>query len=101
MIGGKVLDASILAAYAVGDLAVATWLDVARWSGIALFLPELALVEARAVLPWAQDQFAELLDHPSLVWRPMTAAVADQVARRLDDARVFDARSQDVPRRSA
>ena len=90
MIGGKVVDASTLAAYAVGDLAVATWLDVARWSGIALFLPELALIEARSVLPWAQDQFAELLDHPSVVWGPMTATVADQVARRLDDARVFD-----------
>lgn len=42
------------------------------------------------MLPWAQDQFAELLDHPSMVWGPMTAAVADQVARRLDDAGVFD-----------
>ena len=64
MIGGKVLDASFIAASVRGNLAAGTWLDVARWSGIALYVPTLALEEVRAVMPDAPGELAELLDHP-------------------------------------
>lgn len=90
MIGGKVLDASLIAAYVRGDLAAATWVDVARWSGIALYVPTLALEEVRAVMPDAGVELAELVDHPTVLVHPLTAAAAEQVERRLVDAGVFD-----------
>ncbi|MGQ0483298.1 MAG: hypothetical protein ACT4O0_20020 [Pseudonocardia sp.] len=90
MIGGKVLDASLIAAYVQGDLAAATWIDVARWSGISFYVPTLALEEVRAVIPAAGAELAELVDHPSVLVHQLTAAAAEQVERRLVDARVFD-----------
>jgi len=51
VIGGKVLDASALAALARRRSAALAWFDTARLVGIALYLPTLALAEVRAVLP--------------------------------------------------
>lgn len=90
MIGGKVLDASAIAAYARHDLAAVTWIDVARTMNFALYLPSLALDEVRAVMPGAGPAIADLLDHPMALVRPFAAAAGDQVERRLLDAGVFD-----------
>jgi predicted nucleic acid-binding protein len=49
VIGGKVLDASALAALARRRPAALAWFDTARLVGIALYLPTLALAEVRAV----------------------------------------------------
>ncbi|MFP5022242.1 hypothetical protein [Pseudonocardia phyllosphaerae] len=65
MIGGKVLDASALAALVRGRLGVLAWLATARQLGIALYVPTLALTEVRTVLVDAGPQLAELLGHPS------------------------------------
>lgn len=73
MICGKVLDASLIAAYIRGDLAAATWVDVARWSGIVFYVSALALDEVRAVMPDAGVEFAEFVDHPSVLVHPLTA----------------------------
>lgn len=56
MIGGKVLDASAVAAIARYDLAAGAWLDTAKTLNIALYLPTLALTEVRAVLPGSADE---------------------------------------------
>jgi hypothetical protein len=49
VIGGKVLDASALAALARRRPAALAWFNTARLVGIALYLPTLALAEVRAV----------------------------------------------------
>lgn len=91
MIGGKVLDASFVAALVRGSLAAGAWLDTARLVGLALYLPTLALTEVRAVRPDAGPELAELLGHPLVVLGELDAAAAVQVDRLLTDAGVFDA----------
>lgn len=56
MIGGKVVDASALAALVRGRLSAMAWFDTA-W---ALSLPALALAEVRAVRPDAVPGLANL-----------------------------------------
>lgn len=90
MIGGKVLDASAIAAYARNDLAAVTWIDVARTMNFALYILALAFDEVRAVMPRAASALADLLDHPMVLVHPLTAAAADQLERRLFDAGVLD-----------
>lgn len=91
MIGGKVLDASALAALARRRPAALAWFDTARLVGIALYLPTLALAEVRAVLPDAAPLLADLLSHPSVVLGEIDAATAYQVDQLLLAADVFDA----------
>ncbi len=91
MIGGKVLDASALAALARRRPAALAWFDTARLVGIALYLPTLALAEVRAVRPDAASLLADLLSHPSVVLGELDAATADQVDQLLLAANVFDA----------
>lgn len=64
MIGGRVLDSSFVAALLGGSLAAAAWLDTARALNLPLYLPALALAEARAVRLDAGAQLAELLAPP-------------------------------------
>ena len=45
MIGGKVVDASALAALIGGRLSAVAWFATAETTGIALYLPTLALAE--------------------------------------------------------
>ncbi|MDP8928447.1 MAG: hypothetical protein M3O70_07690 [Actinomycetota bacterium] len=91
MIGGKVLDASALAALVRGRLSAVAWFAIADSVGIALYLPMLALSEVRAVRPDASPELAEVLGHPSVVLGELDAATAGQVDQLLLGADVFDA----------
>ncbi|MDN5917942.1 MAG: hypothetical protein L0I76_23080 [Pseudonocardia sp.] len=91
MIGGKVLDASYLAALVRGRPAAWAWLDTARAVGIVLALPSLALTEVRAVRPDGGPVLAELLGHPAVLLTDLDAAVAADVDDQLTHAAMFDA----------
>jgi predicted nucleic acid-binding protein len=91
VIGGKVLDASALAALARRRVSALVWFDIAPTLGLTLYLPSLALAEVRAVRPDAAPLLADLLTHPSVVVGELDAAAARQVDQLLLDADVFDA----------
>jgi predicted nucleic acid-binding protein len=91
VIGGKVVDASALAALARRRPAALAWFETARLVGLALYLPTLAVAEVRAVRPDAGPLLAEVLGHPSVILGELDAAAAAQVDRLLIDAEVFDA----------
>ncbi|HKR51370.1 MAG TPA: hypothetical protein VJT72_17665 [Pseudonocardiaceae bacterium] len=90
MIGGKVVDASALAALVRGRLSAMAWFDTAWALSLPLYLPTLALAEVRAVRPDAGPQLAEVLGHPSVVLGELDAAAADHVDQLLLGADVFD-----------
>ncbi|MGH3930090.1 MAG: hypothetical protein ACRDTF_08955 [Pseudonocardiaceae bacterium] len=90
MIGGKVLDASALAALVRGRVSAEAWFATARTLSLPLYLPALALAEVRAVRPDAGPELAEVLGHPSVVLGELDAAAAGQVDQMLIDAEVFD-----------
>ena len=90
MIGGKVLDASALAALARRRHSALVWFDIAPMLGLTLYLPSLALTEVRAVRPDAAPLLADLLTHPSVIVGELDAAAASQVDQLLLDADVFD-----------
>ncbi|HKR50968.1 MAG TPA: hypothetical protein VJT72_15565 [Pseudonocardiaceae bacterium] len=90
MIGGKVLDASALAALVRGRISAMAWFDTAWALSLPLYLPTLALTEVRAVRPDAGPQLAEILGHPSVILGELDAATADQVDQLLLTADVFD-----------
>lgn len=89
--GGRVLDASFVAARARGSLAADAWLATARALTMPLYLPSLALLEVRAVRPHAAAVLAELLEHPSVLHVELDASTATAVDQLLTDAGVFDA----------
>ena len=89
-IGGKVLDASALAALARGRLSALTWLAVAETHGIVLLLPTLALTEVRALLPDTGPLLAELLEHPCVVLAELDASTGRAVETILEAAGTFD-----------
>ena len=91
MIGGKVVDASALAALIRGRLSAVAWFATAETAGLALYLPTLALAEVRAVRPDAAEELAEVLGHSMIVLGELDAANARQVDRLLTDVGVFDA----------
>lgn len=90
MIGGKVLDASALAALVRGRLSAIAWFATAKAVGLTFYLPSLALAEVRAVRPEAGPQLAEVLGHPSVVLGELDASAASQVDQLLLAADVFD-----------
>ena len=90
MIGGRVLDASALAALVRGRVSAAAWFATARALSLPLYLPALALAEVRAVLPGAGAQLAEVLGHPSVVLGELDAVGAGHVDQLLMEAGVFD-----------
>lgn len=90
MIGGKVLDASALAALVRGRLSAMAWFDTAWALSVPLYLPTLALAEVRAVRPDAGPRLAEVLGHPSVLLGELDAVSADQVDQLLLVADVFD-----------
>ncbi len=90
MIGGKVLDASALAALARRRVSALVWFDIAPTLGLTLYLPSLALAEVRAVRPDAASLLADLLTHPSVIVGELDATAARQVDQLLLDADVFD-----------
>ena len=91
MIGGKVLDASALAALARRRHSALVWFDIAPALGLTLYVPSLALTEVRAVRPDAAPLLADLLTHPSVIVGELDAATAAHVDQLLTDADVFDA----------
>ncbi|RUQ02349.1 hypothetical protein D8M34_18155, partial [Microbacterium sp. HSID17254] len=86
MIGGKVLDASALAALVRGHLRAAAWIPNPRQRGIPLHLPPLALTEARAVLPEPAPPRAAPLRRPSAMLSDLDLARPPAVATPLDTA---------------
>lgn len=90
MIGGKVLDASALAALVRGRLSAMAWFDTAWALSVPLYLPTLALAEVRAVRPDAVPKLAEVVGHPSVVLGELDAVAADQVDQLLTATDVFD-----------
>ncbi|MGH3983000.1 MAG: hypothetical protein ACRDST_10045 [Pseudonocardiaceae bacterium] len=95
MIGGKVLDASALAALVRGRLSAiawfaTAWFATAETTGLTLYLPSLALNEVRPVRPDAGPQLAEVLGHPSVVLGELDASAASHVDQLLLAADVFD-----------
>jgi hypothetical protein len=90
VIGGKVVDASALAALVRGRLSAVAWFATAKTTGLTLYLPTLALAEVRAVRPDAGSQLAEALGHPSVVLGDLDAVGAREVDQLLIDADVFD-----------
>jgi hypothetical protein len=110
VIGGKVVDASALAALVRGRLSAVAWFATAKTTGLTLYLPALALAEVRAVRPDAGSQLAEALGHPSVVLGDLDAVGARDVDQLLLAADVFDgcaghvthvARARDWPALSA
>ncbi|HSL07641.1 MAG TPA: hypothetical protein VK887_06645 [Pseudonocardiaceae bacterium] len=91
MIGGKVVDASALAALVRGRMSAIAWFDTAWALSLPLYLPTLALAEVRAVRPDAVPGLAEVLGHPSVVLGELDATAANQVDQLLLTADVFDA----------
>lgn len=91
MIGGKVVDASALAALIRGRLSAVAWFATAEAAGIVLYLPTLALAEVRAVRPDAAAEVAEALGHSMVVLGELDAANARQVDQLLTNADMFDA----------
>ena len=90
MIGGKVVDASALAALARRRLSVLVWFDIAPELGLTLYVPSLALTEVRAVRPDAAPLLADVLTHPSVIVGELDATMAGRVDQLLLDAEVFD-----------
>jgi predicted nucleic acid-binding protein len=90
VIGGKVLDASALAALVRGRVSAAAWFSTARTLSLPLYLPTLALAEVRAVRPDAGAQLAEVVGHPSVVLGELDAVGAGEVDQLLMQADVFD-----------
>jgi hypothetical protein len=74
VIGGKVLDASALAALVRGYQSMVAWISVAKSTGIVFYVPSLALTEVRAVRPDAGPALAELLGHSVVVLGELDAA---------------------------
>jgi hypothetical protein len=91
VIGGKVVDASALAALVRGRISAMAWFDTAWALSLPLYLPTLALAEVRAVRPDAAPQLAEILGHPSAILGELHATTAAQVDQLLLAAGVFDA----------
>lgn len=90
MIGGKVVDASALAALVRGRLSAVAWFATAKTTGLTLYLSALALAEVRAVRPDAGSELAEALGHPSVVLGELDAVGAREVDHLLLAADVFD-----------
>jgi hypothetical protein len=90
VIGGKVVDASALAALVRGRLAAVAWFATAKTTGLTLYLSALALAEVRAVRPDAGSELAEALGHPSVVLGELDAVGAREVDQLLLAADVFD-----------
>lgn len=90
MIGGKVVDGSVLAAIARRQPRALAWLDTARIVGLVLSVPALALTEARALRPDAEGLLDDLLTHPFVIRAELDPAAAARVDRQLETAGVFD-----------
>lgn len=90
LVGGRILDASAVASWVVGELAIQSWLAVAPVLGLTFLLPELAVTEARTLRPHADALVGELVDHPHVVLTDMSSADAAGVEELLAASRNFD-----------
>lgn len=89
-IGGKVLDASAVAAWTRGSIAFSAWLGAARVRGLTYYLPSLAITEVRVLRPDADILLDELAAHPHVVLGRLDAADAAAVEQLLDRSGTVD-----------
>lgn len=90
MIGGKVLDASTLAAYTRGQVAIGAWVSVACRLGVVLYVPDLAVQEVRVLRPYSVDALADLLAQPPVVHERLAAREAASAEALLSSAGLWD-----------
>ncbi|HEU0089066.1 MAG TPA: hypothetical protein VFQ77_15700 [Pseudonocardiaceae bacterium] len=90
MIGGKIIDASALAALVRGRLSALAWFDTAWALSVPLYLPALALAEVRAVRPDAVPRLAEVVGHPSVLLGERIEQVSTGPLSRPDGAPARD-----------
>ena len=91
MIGGKVLDPSAVAAYLQGSIAMESWVETAKASGLTLYLPLGAFSEARAVYPDRLDDLGLLVQESQVMLRELGPEEVPKVLRLLAEAGCFDA----------
>jgi len=89
-IGGKILDASAVAAWTRGSIAFSAWLGAARVRGLTYYLPSLAITEVRVLRPDADVLLDELVAHPHVVLGRLDAADAAAVEQLLDTSGTVD-----------
>lgn len=82
MIGGRILDGSALAALAEGSDYMRSWSAVAAAHGLTLYVPGLALAEARALRPESAGLLDIFAAHPEVYVVPDP----DRLMRRDIDA---------------
>lgn len=73
-LNGRVLDASAVAAWTEGGLAVQSWLAVARTLGLTMIVPHLATEEVAELRPEADAALWRLKRHPQVLLARMDAA---------------------------
>lgn len=89
-IGGKILDASAVAAWTRGSIAFSAWLGAARVRGLTYYLPSLAITEVRVLRPDVDVLLDELAAHPHVVLGRLDAADAAAVEQLLDASGTVD-----------
>ncbi len=90
LVGGKVLDASAVASWTVGGLAIQSWVIVAADLGLTLYLPSLARAEVETLRPHAAVLLDDLVAYPNVVLGRLEPAGARAVEQLLADAGSFD-----------
>lgn len=81
LVGGKVLDASAVAAWAGGGLAIQSWVVVAADLGLTLYLPSLARVEVETLWPTTTVLIEDLAAYPNVVVERMWPALSADPGR--------------------
>lgn len=80
---GKVLDASALAAWLDGQLAMATWRSLARDLQLTFVIPAVARAEVLIAYPDREEHLGVLLGDPNVVVVPDAGPAIVTAARRL------------------
>ncbi len=89
-VGGKVLDASALDAWASGHLGIATWYSLAWELGLTFLVPAVARDEALLLRPDAAAEVDLLLAAPFIVLARDPGPAATELLDRARTAAVYD-----------
>lgn len=90
LVGGKVLDASAVAAWTSGRLAIQSWVTVAADLGLTLYVPSLACTEVETLRPAAAVLLADLTSSPHVVVGRLEPDDASAVEDLLAQVGTFD-----------